>query len=130
MKGWAFIAGGAWTSFQLESECVNDVKYVVGVDSRAFSLDYGLNGVPSGIQGKVEFEDHQLDLSPYVFNGSMSYLAIGPTVGKVSGTLDFHVGKATSTRTEIDVGVDASLIGGGFGNSWVTGVTRKDCGCE
>jgi len=135
-KGWVYsglvsgIFGGAQFSFDLKSECVNGKSAYVNVYASAVMT--GLGAKVTGGATPIEFDDANLDLDPYVFQGTFRFFSAGFGVGLTGGASYFQLGKAFTDPSKPwspGIGFDASFGASIFGRSIVWSANVKNCQC-
>ncbi len=116
------IYAGKRMLFELESECIDNIKYKIKVEAigAGIILDVGVLGPVSLGSGSAKFNDRSSKPNPEAFNGLFSYLGInsffggigtailGSAVGDLSGfgfssdllSADAVVGSAEVTNKE------------------------------
>jgi RHS repeat-associated protein len=117
-----------WTRYQLRSECVNGVSYLVEVDSYARNWSAG---APLSLVGlPISFEDGLANPDPNIFNGRFAYYGAGfgfPVLANYSTT---SLGGAVSLPS-MAYGMGYEMDGGfALGGSQLKWAMRIECSCQ
>ncbi|MFS2032748.1 Ig-like domain repeat protein [Polaromonas sp. CT11-55] len=127
----AGAVGGSLSWFDLKSQCIDGKYAYVRVFASAVVAGYGAEATGAG--GHVEFNDANIAIDPYVFQGTYRFFAAGLGVGPVASYSYTQLGQAFSTPDKTpstSLGFDASVAASIYGRSAVTSVDIKSCTCE
>ena len=125
------VFGGSLFPFDLRSECVNGKYAYVHVFASAVTA--GLGSKVTGSGGSVEFDDGQMTIDPYVFEGTFRLFSAGAGGGLAYGWSYIQLGNAFSTPSlnpSPAIGFDLSVSASIFGRSAVFWPETKDCACN
>lgn len=125
------VLGGSQFEFDLKSECVNG-KYAY-VHVYASAIVTGLGAKVTGGGSAIEFNDSNVEIDPYVFEGGFRFFSAGAGVGLTYGWSYIQLGEAFATaswKPSPSIGFDASIAASIYGRSSVFWPEIKDCACN
>ena len=140
LKGASWVGGIVWGTFDLLSECVDDLRVRVSIAVRSLGVDFSVIGSPfspsaSYVQGDIEMEDgatKAMGIDAYRLNGVFEVGALVGVYGPINLPLtSISLGQAGSQRISNVIGLDPSFFSYARGSATIRKeeYIRDEC-CE